>query len=287
MLYPWHERVFERICSLHRSRQLSHAIALTSTPGWGIEQLADRITLRLLQLDGGSSETLKPARETAHLDLRWLEPDGAVIKVEEIRAITEFAIHTAQVAAHKVAVILRAETMNANAANALLKTLEEPPANTVLILVTEAWGRLPATVRSRCQRFASENNPSIAQRWLQTQKPEVTADVMAEFGYAPVDLAVEEELVSISNWLDASQREFEPCIAAALEQNLGKWLARWYRYVLWLVREAVAGQAAHTPQLISFADNILDVRRQILTTNSANSRLLLEYLLLLWRRIPA
>lgn len=88
-----------------------------------------------------------------HPDFLLVEPDGDQIKVEQVRRLEEALSLTAYEARVKVAVMDDAEAMNASAANAFLKTLEEPPAGSLIILVSSSPDRLPDTVRSRCSRI--------------------------------------------------------------------------------------------------------------------------------------
>ncbi|MEL7486755.1 MAG: hypothetical protein AAGJ87_06020, partial [Pseudomonadota bacterium] len=75
------------------------------------------------------------------------------ITVETIRKLTAFLNRTASMGGWRVAIVDKADELNRNAANALLKALEEPPKNTVLMLVCDAPGRIIATIRSRCRRL--------------------------------------------------------------------------------------------------------------------------------------
>jgi DNA polymerase-3 subunit delta' len=88
-----------------------------------------------------------------HPDFLLVEPDGDQIKVEQVRRLGEALSLTAYEAKVKVAVMDDAEAMNPSAANAFLKTLEEPPAASLIILVSSSPDRLPDTVRSRCSRI--------------------------------------------------------------------------------------------------------------------------------------
>ncbi|MDH3589886.1 MAG: hypothetical protein OEQ74_10820, partial [Gammaproteobacteria bacterium] len=92
------------------------------------------------------------------------------IRVEQIRKLIEHLTLTSQMQGYKVATIDPADAMNANAQNSLLKTLEEPPAQTVLILVSSHAAALAPTILSRCQsvRFTSPQ-PGQALAWLQEQ----------------------------------------------------------------------------------------------------------------------
>jgi len=97
--------------------------------------------------------------------------DSKQIRIEQIRELGEELSLTSHQGGYKVGVIAPADVLNRFAANALLKTLEEPPARTVLILVVTQPSRLPATILSRCQRIriaAAERAESVA--WLEATK---------------------------------------------------------------------------------------------------------------------
>src|SRR5690606_30069667 len=87
-----------------------------------------------------------------HPDIRFYAPEKSrMIRVDQVRALSAFAVGSPQVAHRKVIVVDRADQLNINAANALLKTLEEPSADVVLILLQEAGRPILPTLRSRCQ----------------------------------------------------------------------------------------------------------------------------------------
>ena len=106
---------------------------------------------------GASSAALPsfPLTVPEHADLRWLAPaeDKSSIGIDAVRALVGDLALTSYSGRGKVAIIEPADAMTSSAANSLLKTLEEPPGNALLILVVDRAGRLPATVVSRCQRI--------------------------------------------------------------------------------------------------------------------------------------
>lgn len=87
-----------------------------------------------------------------HPDFLLIAPEDRIIKIDEIRLIEEALSYKPFEARRKVIIIDEAESMNISAANAFLKTLEEPPADSVIILITAKPGALPDTIRSRCSR---------------------------------------------------------------------------------------------------------------------------------------
>ena len=159
---PWHDETKTRLKNALTEDRLPHALLIAGYPGWGEVQLGEWLALTLLECTGQQN-----ARELAHPDFRWIAPDGDVIKVEQIRELGEFTQGTAQIANAKVAIIEDADTMNVHAGNALLKTLEEPPGTTYLVLTSHRPGALAATVRSRCQRFDIVADAGQAHAWLE------------------------------------------------------------------------------------------------------------------------
>ena len=132
-----------------------------------------------------------------HPDLQMVEPfklddDGEIelldtIPVDRIRALIDWVQLTSHRGRAKVAVIVPAESMHPSAANALLKTLEEPPAATYLMLVAHQPGRIPATLRSRCRRLpAPQPDVAAALAWLRAQGVAEPAGVLAQAGGAPL-----------------------------------------------------------------------------------------------------
>ena len=114
-----------------------------------------------------------------HPDLYTVIPDGNQIKVDQIRQLCQALTQTAQQGGARVAIIVNSERLNLAAANALLKTLEEPGDDVVLILQTNISAQLLATITSRCQtlKFVEPTKLEIHQ-WLAEQKllPEANSD---------------------------------------------------------------------------------------------------------------
>jgi DNA polymerase-3 subunit delta' len=149
--------------------RLHHAWLLTGPEGIGKATFAYRAARRLLGAPADLGHGLlgvDPAHPVsrqvmgrAHPDLLVLErigEDGKPrknIPVDDARKLSEFFSKSPAAAPHRVAIIDAADDLNVNAANALLKTLEEPPPKGVLLMVTHSPGRLLPTIRSRCRRL--------------------------------------------------------------------------------------------------------------------------------------
>jgi DNA polymerase-3 subunit delta' len=130
-----------------------------------------------------------------------------IINVDRVRELIEFAQLSSHRRGAKVAVIAPAERMNPAAANALLKTLEEPPAGTYILLVSDQPGRLPATIRSRCRQLpVAVPDAEAAQAWLVAQGVAEPAIVLAQAGGAPLAAlaaAAADVRAERAFWLDA------------------------------------------------------------------------------------
>jgi DNA polymerase-3 subunit delta' len=155
-----------------RSGRLPHAWLVAGPPGIGKATLAYRFGRWLL---GGGAEHPAPAGAPplflppeapafrriaagAHADLRALRPSAEsgvkkVIRVDDVRAAIRFLAMTPAEGGWRFLLVDGAETLRLEAANALLKTLEEPPPRSVLMLTTPAPDRLLPTIRSRCRRL--------------------------------------------------------------------------------------------------------------------------------------
>jgi DNA polymerase-3 subunit delta' len=172
----WLQSPWKRLNQARLQERLPHALLIIGQQGCGKRLLADQLAFALLcerpDNEGqrcGECAACGWLRAGTHPDLLSLGPeeDGKAIKVDQIRALCTELSMKSHAGRYKVAMIEPAEAMNVNAANSLLKTLEEPTDSTLLILLSASPGRLPATIRSRCQRIQiATPDSSSAQRWL-------------------------------------------------------------------------------------------------------------------------
>mgnify|MGYP000439164282 CR=1 FL=1 len=140
------ERAFERLRDARKSGRLAHACLLSGPPGSGKKWLAEEMAALVLGTN---------AKEVAtHPDFQQIAPESKSrrILIAQMRDLERSLHMKPLLGAHKIAVIQDADRLQPEAANAFLKTLEEPPSGVHLLLLTSRPGQLLATVRSRCQR---------------------------------------------------------------------------------------------------------------------------------------
>jgi len=175
-LLPWHSGHWRRLMQRKAADRLPHALLCVGPVGVGKHVFADRLVRSLLCRapagDGapcGLCQGCRLAAAGSHPDYVCVAPEDVrkPIKIDQIRHLCGFLGYTSQFSGYKIALIRAAERMNLNAANSLLKTLEEPPAASLLILVSAQPAKLPATVRSRCQTLIFRKpDPAQARAWL-------------------------------------------------------------------------------------------------------------------------
>ncbi len=172
---PWQATVLDQFGARLAENKLPHALLVSGAAGLGKGLFAESLAALILCADPvnfracGVCDSCGVAQGGGHGDYRWLAPppDKRIIPIDDVRAMLGFVQKTSGYGSRKVVVIAPAEAMNKNSAAALLKTLEEPAGNSVLVLVSHRPSDLPATVRSRCQRvMVPAPTPSEAAAWL-------------------------------------------------------------------------------------------------------------------------
>ena len=176
---PWLRDSQQRLRAAWAAQRLPHSLLLLSVPGLGAEHLANWITaLALCESNEprpcGVCASCLLLRADSHPDSHRvrIEEDAHQIKVDQVRSLIESLSLKSYRGGFKVGVIEGAEALNANGANAFLKTLEEPTANTVLIMIARPNHRLPATIASRCLRMTLQPpSAEVAAAWLRANAP--------------------------------------------------------------------------------------------------------------------
>ncbi len=197
-ILPWHETLWQQIMRRWQQDRLPHALLLCGPQGMGKGLFAQRLAKTLLcenaktsnnlssfennipSVDNGLKEisgevchckSCNLFRAETHSDFSEIEPAGTQhISIDQIRGLIQFCTLTANYGGYQIIILKPAEAMNRNAANSLLKLLEEPPSDTLIMLVSHQPMRLSATIRSRCQRLDfSRPNRAITEAWLHEQ----------------------------------------------------------------------------------------------------------------------
>ena len=150
MIFPWQQKEWRQLCRAKESGRLPHALLFSGLAGIGKTQLADYFS-RLLLCQQFQTEydpkcqchSCRLAEGRAHPNVLWITPEkeGQAIKVDQIREVSDFIYQSARQGEYNIVVIHPANQMNVNAANALLKTLEEPPHGSLLILISQYFNR--------------------------------------------------------------------------------------------------------------------------------------------------
>ncbi len=152
------ERVVRLLLNALKTGRIPSALLFAGEPGIGKKHTALNFARALNCLSDGydscdNCTSCKKIEEGIHPDILVLEPEKGEIRIDMVREIEEALSFRPFDGKRKVVIIDEAETMNESAANALLKTLEEPPAKSVIILISSNPESLPQTIMSRCCRL--------------------------------------------------------------------------------------------------------------------------------------
>jgi DNA polymerase-3 subunit delta' len=316
--YPWHDALWSALA--RQFEQLPHALLLQGRPGLGKHDFAVQLAQALLceqARDGvacGQCHTCRLFAAGTHPDLAGvgLAEDAKSITVDQIRALGDFLSLRPHTAARKVVIISPAEAMNINAANSLLKLLEEPPLGSMLLLVTSHPARLPATIRSRCARLLFRL-PALAlgQTWLQTRPhggeaatllalaggAPLLAETLAREEFSPLRAKLLQDLTALSQ----GREHPVSCAARWKGHGTGRILGWLHGFVadqikLWMGAPAstlcnpelaLSGMQEKNKYKISelygFIDAILENYRQL--NSPLDELLMLEDILIRWVRL--
>ncbi len=198
MSAPWLADSEHALASARAADRMPDAVLIHAGSGTGGESLATWAAQLMLCSQPGTGPQPAPCgrcsacrqvAERAHPDLTWVQPieDSQQIRIEQVRELAAELTLTSHQGGYKVAILSPADVLNRFAANALLKTLEEPPPRTLLVLIAAEPSRLPATILSRCQRLRVRA-PTRAEslEWLaRARGPGDWGSVLDVLGEAP------------------------------------------------------------------------------------------------------
>lgn len=181
-LFSWQQSLWQQLTN---HSNYAHAYLLHGKLGIGKYQLATCLAHYWLCLSPENNQPCGHCKSChilqssgAHPDIFYLRPeDSEFIKVDQVRLLVDFINQTPQMSSCKVVLLEPAEALNLSAANALLKSLEEPAGNSRLLLVSHQVGQLLPTIKSRCvQQLCPSPKQEEATTWLQEQLPNLTSE---------------------------------------------------------------------------------------------------------------
>jgi DNA polymerase III subunit delta' len=195
MIYPWQKEQWMRLWQAKEANRLAHALLLAGAADLGKLNFAMQFILALFceqplsdHLACKRCHACRLINNQSHPNVLILAPEkpGQAIKINQIREACDFVHHTSLKGIYCVVLIPKAEAMNANAANALLKTLEEPPAHALIILSSDQPSQLLLTIRSRCHNIVfPKPKAQQALPWLQEQinNPSIDAALLLKLSF--------------------------------------------------------------------------------------------------------
>lgn len=317
--FPWQDIEWKNLVERLHAQNLPHAILLHGIQGLGKRSFAQAFAALLLcEQRSGLDQACQRCRSCkllqagSHPDWYVLVPEdeSKVIRIDAVRGLIEQMNQTSHQGQFKVVMIAPAEALHISAANALLKTLEEPSAATLFILISEQLQSVLATIRSRCQKiYFKPPAYNAVKNWLleHLENSDVAAQLFATAEQAPLRalaLAKDDSLKSREKFLTElvglHEKKNDP---AQLAHN-------WLKFsvadiVLWSItividliriKMGIAEQINHRPQyhvlvqkaelkkLFYFLDQLYALR-PMLSRGNPNTQLTLEQLFINWSSI--
>jgi DNA polymerase-3 subunit delta' len=328
--FPWHREALGRL--LADRERMPHALLVTGRAGIGKTEFARALGASVLcetprgGLACGACASCHWLSQGNHPDYREIVPEAAeedaeaeeatgakaekaksvVIKVDQIRAVADFMSLTTHRSGYRVLLLHPAEAMLPAAANSLLKTLEEPPPGTLIVLVSDQPSRLLATIRSRCRIVSLASPPQAeALAWLKAEGVAQPESALAAAGGAPLlarELAAPEEselrrriVAELSRPGGADPLQFASSVDRGSVERTIYWMQTWVQD---LVRVKLSGEARHhrdaaaalrsraktsdLEALFALDRELASMRR--LASHPLNPRLLAEHLLMAYNQ---
>ncbi|MDF2867664.1 MAG: hypothetical protein K0S11_1134 [Gammaproteobacteria bacterium] len=318
-IYPWQDEQWQYLHGRVINNSLPHAILLAGQAGMGKRHFAMCFAKALLCITPtANAEACQQCKSCLlfaannHPDFSLIESEaaGKPIKIDQIRTLIQTLLATTQLAKYKLAIIHQAEAMNTAAANALLKTLEEPEGQSLIILTTHSPSLLSATIRSRCQlvNFLPALNDT-ARQWLAKQLPNQAAEefLWLSEGAPLAALILQEGMVKrneiLNHLLGLARQEFNPITLAASYQKTE--LTELLTGLMSLISDIIKLNLTQNSQYIfnktylselqklvksttlaklyDYLDELIIVRQQGLAGVNFNQQLLLERILYQWQ----
>ncbi|MGH8549972.1 MAG: DNA polymerase III subunit delta' [Methylococcales bacterium] len=317
-LYPWQKRSWQKLTRYIETDRVPHALVISGLDGIGKLNLALCFANHLLctgpktsAFRCGHCDACRLIDAGTHPDLIRIEPPeaGKAITIDRIRDLADTLSLSAQYNRYRIVLLRDADRLNAAAANALLKTLEEPGKGTVLILHTARSWHLPATIRSRCQRLdIPVPEHRLAVGWLEQKGLSGDCEVLlAMASCAPLKAlamgitgSLERRNAVFSEWREIAANHSDP---VRIAENLSSlpmrdvldWITGWTIDMIRLAMVPSAGslgnpdlrpalqaegQKLDLKELFRFYEQLIQSASRI--DSPVNAQMLLESILIDW-----
>jgi DNA polymerase-3 subunit delta' len=318
VIYPWQHEQWQHVQKLLQQDHLPHALLLSGLAFVGKKDFSIELAKSLLCLTPkddkhacGECKACQLFNAGSHPDFHhtFLPDDKKDISIAQIRGLIEFTHLSHSISRLKVVVVQTADRMNINASNSVLKTLEEPAADTIIILESSRAGELLPTIRSRCQiiHFPLPQS-NLALAWLQQQQTKTAAETLLAIAGGKPLLAIDYDddqhleqrqtfindigllLTKKRHWIDVA-KAWEN---APLQALLG-WQLAWVQDLIIMQHNAehvrsidVKKQLVRINQLLK-GENLFSLYKELIdrikiSTHPVNKLLFIEDMLLCWER---
>lgn len=317
--YPWLEAHWRRLTSYLHQQRIPQALLINGGVGLGTLELAENYARALLcespdaaYLPCGQCHGCHLLQAQTHPDFISISPEeaGKAIGIDSIRQLIARLALKPQFQGHRVVLIHPAEALNNAAANAFLKCLEEPTERTSIVMVTEKAMKLPATIRSRCQKIIIEQpSEAVSLAWLEAQQIE-HADKLLQMAQGAALLAkqyAEQNLLSVyedyfKDWVKVAEGKTNVLqVAEQWSKQEGvslsvvlSWITQWLSFMMHLAYRAECPKEQKIPlqnllqnvdlkELYRYYDSVLLSLEKLDT--QLNKQLMVEQLLIEWTRL--
>tara|TARA_Y100000768_G_scaffold42117_1_gene27601 strand:+ start:1021 stop:2013 length:993 start_codon:yes stop_codon:yes gene_type:complete len=301
---PWlnsYEKSWKKII---QNKKVPHAIFISGNRGIGKRSFAAWIASQHLNITKKSKCCIYPFAIPSHADLKWISPNEGKrdIGVNQIRQIIDDLTMSSYEGIGKVAVIEPANKMNISSANSLLKILEEPPGNTLIILIADMMKNIPVTIISRCQHIKVYHpEEKDSRKFINHIHPD--ANILKIDPYILRSPLIFEEQNNHSNnietiiidLMNVLNKKHSPLdLAARLSDEEANIFLDWFSYFIYsLARNVHKVNKQHNKfekildkldisNLFIYFDKINKIRNQ--SKGSYNFRMILEELFIDWSR---